>query len=697
MLLSFFDSFSIWSLLISLLISISLALVQYRKQTNKSWKFKLLLGIKSIILFILILILCNPLLLQLKAKKIKPTIAFAIDNSKSIPQRISLDSIAKIVKILDASTKSLAEKGYNVVVHSLSTLDSSSKDTQSLLFDHTQTDLNNAIQYLTQLYESDDLSGIVLVSDGVHNAGISPIYQKYSTPIYSVGIGDTSSIIDASILEVNYNKYVYSESMFPIEVEIKSNGFSNKIGNIALFSNGKKVSEKKVDFSSSGFNSVLFNTTSAKSGVNKYQVILEEVPGEFTLNNNNTSFFVNVIDDKKKVLILANHPHPDIKAIKQSLEKKKSLDVDIKTLYIGEILNKKEIAKFDLIILHDLPGFETTNSQARISKSLENYKGAKWFILGRGTNLKDFSTFNSLLNVSNAYYNYPLESYPIFEPSFKRFSFDTNPNEILELFPPLQIPTGTFSLALNADILFYQKFGNAEKKLPLMALSSFSNSKEAIWLGEGMWQWKMQEFLKNKNSDFFDELVNKTVLYLTSKENKSKLRVEPVKDVFLNNNSIVFDVSTYDDLYKEIFDQKISLKVQNSTGKVYSYDFINYTNQFKITSLPEDTYRFIATSVINNKREKSTGGFSVQNIDFESINLQADHNLLRIVSNNSGGQFYSITDINSLEKYLSKNKPTENVYEEKELSTIIDFKILLFLIIVLAGIEWTLRKRSGLY
>jgi hypothetical protein len=44
-------------------------------------------------------------------------------------------------------------------------------------------------------------------------------------------------------------------------------------------------------------------------------------PEEFTAQNNSRDAYIEVIDGKEKILLLAAAPHPDIKAIKSALEK----------------------------------------------------------------------------------------------------------------------------------------------------------------------------------------------------------------------------------------------------------------------------------------------------------------------------------------------------------------------------------------
>ena len=66
--------------------------------------------------------------------------------------------------------------------------------------------------------------------------------------------------------------------------------------------------------------------------------------------NNNQSFVIDVIDNREKVLILANTPHPDIAAIEQSISSTQTYEVEV------ALLNDftKPLKPYSLIILHQI-------------------------------------------------------------------------------------------------------------------------------------------------------------------------------------------------------------------------------------------------------------------------------------------------------------------------------------------------------
>ena len=73
---------------------------------------------------------------------------------------------------------------------------------------------------------------------------------------------------------------------------------------------------------------------------------------------------------------------------------------------------------------------------------------------------------------------------------------------------------------MRGDILLYQKTGSIVTNNPLMFFDQNLNSKSGVILGEGIWRWKLHDYLKNNNNDSFDEMILKTIQYLSVKADK---------------------------------------------------------------------------------------------------------------------------------------------------------------------------------
>jgi hypothetical protein len=86
----------------------------------------------------------------------------------------------------------------------------------------------------------------------------------------------------------------------------------------------------------------------------RLSLALQVLNNEVNVQNNTLDVFVEVLDARQKVLILAAAPHPDIGAIKQSLEDNENYEITLRMA--GDPV--ASINEYNLVILHQLPSLK---------------------------------------------------------------------------------------------------------------------------------------------------------------------------------------------------------------------------------------------------------------------------------------------------------------------------------------------------
>src|SRR5690606_15706666 len=139
-------------------------------------------------------------------------------------------------------------------------------------------------------------------------------------------------------------------------------------------SNGSTVFSKKISIGSQDyFERVNFFIKAEKAGVQRYTVSVGPVSGEVNVSNNTAVFSVEVLDNKKKISIIAYGPHPDVGALNQAL---KTLErYEVKTTIQKDW--DGNIGDADLYILHD-------PSSVILDKFSESKKPL-WIVYGANT------------------------------------------------------------------------------------------------------------------------------------------------------------------------------------------------------------------------------------------------------------------------------------------------------------------------
>src|SRR5690606_36702351 len=328
--------------------------------------------------------------------------------------------------------------------------------------------------------------------------------------------------------------------------------------------------------------------------------------------------FIDIIEGREKVLLAAAVPHPDIKAIYAALEANSNYET---TLYIPSIneapITPTELNQYDVIILHQIP-FKGGGIGNNLFELLLDNALPKWFILGNQSDIDQFNSSNGTLQIQ-ASGSEKDQVFPSFSTSFQLFKTDEKLYDALTSFPVLTVPFGSYHLAPETAVLFQQKVGAIVTEKPLFIFGRQENQKQAVLAGEGIWKWRMQEFARSNTVKSFDELVSKTVQYLSAKEDKRKFRVYTIQNEFTDTEPVVFETEVYNSLFEPIFDQTI---------------------QLQISGLPEGVYQYRAESTLDGKKVSSEGEFSIAELQLESLSLTANHHLLRKLGRNSGGNFY---------------------------------------------------------
>ena len=111
----------------------------------------------------------------------------ALDNSASVSQAIDSVELRDKLSTVQELADDLSGKGFEVVI---TTIDGTVLNSASdLSFDSQSTNLNEILKSIQSDYEGRNLGGVLLVSDGIYNQGLSPTFSPYNFEITTLGTG----------------------------------------------------------------------------------------------------------------------------------------------------------------------------------------------------------------------------------------------------------------------------------------------------------------------------------------------------------------------------------------------------------------------------------------------------------------------------------------------------------------------------
>ena len=427
-------------------------------------------------------------------------------------------------------------------------------------------------------------------------------------------------------------------------------------------------------------------------GIQQYHIRLSALNNELSLSNNETSVFIEVIESKQKVLLLANAPHPDIAAIKNAVEL--SGNYEVKTAFAADFA--QSITEYNLIILHQLPSV-SYNMNDLFSK-IKNSDVSLMFVLGAQSNVGAFNGLQTGLTIGSSN-NTVSEVQALADQNFSLFTVSDESKRMIENMPPLLAPFGVYKLTGNDYILLEQKIGNVSTQQPLLLFNQSDMRKTAVLCGEGIWRWRMKEYSEKNSQAITNDFIQKIVQYLSVKEKKSPFKIK-YKSGYNENEQLVFDAELYNESDQLINTPDVKLTINSRDGKSYPFTFSKTDKAYTLSAgyFPVGSYSFKAETKLGDKIYSQTGQFIVAALQMEQSESVADHQLLNTVAMRSGGKMIRPDQLDELKQLIRDRKDITSVsYTQKELKDLITLKWVFVLIILLLTAEWFLRKRSGGY
>jgi hypothetical protein len=655
-----------------------------------TWLFIL----RFVVVSFLLALLLSPYLLRLKKETEQPIIIFAHDNTLSLV--LTQDSAyyrSDYLNRLDSLAGQLQQQ-FNTVgylfgqeVHEGFVPD----------FMGQQTDMSILFNRVERTWQNKNIGALLLFSDGIYNHGINPIFasRSFNFPIITVALGDTTPRPDLSIHDLRYNRIVYRQSEFPIEVTVSASQARGETANLKLWHNNAVIGEEQIVITSESFSkSIVFSVEPIGTGQQRYRVEISGLQQEVNLSNNRRDFYVDVIEDKQRILILAASPHPDLGAIQSVLEDHYEVDIQF-----ARQLTAIE-PQYSLLILHQLP------SSLQDNKRIEDLLSAQpelplLFIVGNQTNLRLLNSIQSGLGIQTSGRQAMLDVFPSVDPTFSLFTLEPSQRERIDKFPPLSAHFGEYSLIVSASTIIKQKIRGIETESPLITLLTNSEGrKKGFITGTGIWRWRLHDFNQNGNHETFNTLISKLVGYLLMRMDTRPLRVYS-RNEFLINDEIKFTAELYNQSFELVNDVELRMEINSDDDEsqyLYSFQSVESAYALNAGRLPEGSYTFRAEAELGGERYAYTGNFRVLMGSIEARNIIANHELLYALSMQTQGVMLYPEQMMRIPGLLDNDSRITSVTNyNKRYEPLIGYGWLFAMVIALLFCEWLLRKINGAY
>ena len=409
----------------------------------------------------------------------------------------------------------------------------------------------------------------VLISDGNQTLGEDYVFGFDSNnKVYPLIVGDTTTYLDLKVNQINVNKYAFHKNKFPAEVFLQYAGTKNINASFSISQGNNILTKQDVTFSPTKKAQIISVLLPAdKVGLQLYTVKIASSENEKNTYNNTKKFAVEIIDQKTEIAIISSIMHPDLGALKRSIETNSARKVTI-----VKPKDVRELNKYNILILYQ-PNFEFKT----IFETNANLKINTWIVTGNDT---DYNFLNQNQSALSFKMSGQKEDYlATYNSDFNLFALD---NIGFENYPPLENPFGTISTNENLSVLLSSRIRNIETNAPLLAFADSKGIRSAYLFGENSWKWRAKSYLDKKSFEEYDVFIDKTIQYLASNDAKKSLIVNHER--FYNSGDILEITAQYFNKNYEL-DEKARLTIaviNNKTKQVKKYDLLRTSNAFKV-------------------------------------------------------------------------------------------------------------------
>lgn len=550
----------------------------------------------------------------------------------------------------------------------------------SLTFTENATQIAKVGQEASQLYRNAYMP-LLLVTDGNQTKGADFTYAfNANTQVYPVVVGDTAFVYDAHLVQANANKYVHVKNEFPIEVIAYVATLQNTNVTLEVLENKQRLYSKTfvITPSQNVINQTVMLTANSV-GLKKYEVVLKSTLQEKNLQNNTKVLGIEIIDQKSEIALVSSILHPDLGALKRSIEKNEQRKVKI-----VKPTDLEAIQSATVVLAYQpnptfLPVFNLVEKQ---NKNMFVIAGLQTDYVWLNQNQKEY-TFN-LTKQKEQYAAALTSNFEIFD--VPKLNFNA--------LPPLDFPFGNFKTNTTSNVLFNQQNRGFVTQQPLLSYHTNNGTKRVYLLGENIWKWRLESL---KESDGVDQLLDKSIQFLAIKNPKQNLVLQ-MEGLYNQTDDIVITAQFFNKNLE--LDQSAVLKAKlvnlqdNSTKNI---EFTKHTSEFVLALSDLDPGNYKLSVSEQRSKQTVTKNFEILAYNPEKQAINANINGLKQLASQTKGKVYSYHNIENLIQNLIQNpdySPTQKEITSKH--NIISYKWALALLLVLLAAEWFVRKYNGL-
>jgi uncharacterized membrane protein len=609
--------------------------------------------------------------------------------------------------------------------------------------------LREALEQLRGRYEGRDLAGVVVLSDGIATGAFAggasdpasvEFLRSLDTKVHAVWTG-ASGLKDVAVADVLVDEFAFVRTAVKIEVVVRATGYPRRRIPITLSRDDEVVRQAWIEIGPRATDvRVTFSFTPNKVGKFVYTVSTPVSDDEAVTSNNTRELVLRVIRDKIRVLQVAGEPSWDVRSLRRMLKQNPNVDlISFFILRTGEDLQPvpqeemslipfptrelfgRELPSFDVIVLQNF-NFDPYGIGAYLENIRAYVEGGGGLVMLGGP-----VSFSSGLYAGTPVARaLPVDLLPNFLPAERLLDS--------ELFAPRLTRTGEshpiaalrYETADNraawrslpelegVNIIGAPRPGAtviaehpalqlaAGKPLPIIVAGDHGEGRSLVITTDSLWRWGMVAAGRpGDDGRAYSKLWENAIRWLIRDPDLQYLRAQSDATEYYAEQPIRIDVRALDRDYTALAGATVALDVRpiGPRGDGDTVDRAELTTddageaQRHLTSLEPGVYRATARARVGDRPVEAIDLFLVRNATQELERPAASPDLLQQIASATGGRF--LADTPALPADLEFAAPRVVRVDRRADVELWSRPWLLLAALLLLGLEWGLRQRSG--
>ncbi len=625
----------VWAVIIGIIVAAGFTLYGYLRvgqPLRRLLRYSLIV-LRFLVVAILLCCLLAPVIIEKKDITPISHLSILVDTSRSMQLKdnhagkAETSRMSQVNQLLfDESSQFLEtlEGEYQVHLYRFdSALYEGTSETQNSEPEGTLTDIASAIRETAQAWRGQPNAGIVLLTDGAHNASMLSVEDiaALRTPIYAIGVGSPQPPKDIQIQNVDVLPIAYTGHETVVRVAVAQTGYATESIRVSLRESGtnRLVDAAMLTFpQDSAEQSVTLNgqritkgtqhvvelkLTPETEGNFRYKVMLPPLEGELTNANNEKTFTLKVVKAKLNVFYLEGRPRWEYAFLKRTLERDPNIEATFAVLTkkarSDSILarsdgyypqnrdaqplqfpkTREQLFKYDVLILGDLSAEHLTVGQQQAIVDFVEQRGKAVIFLPsrnalgingfRDTKLARVLPIQIPLNgcqAQEAEFSLDLTQAGRFHPMLQLTDNLERNTEIWQNLPALSRVFRGFQLRAGATTLIKKQNGE-----PILIFQRVGLGKSLLLTAEGVWNWDfgVNAFKGTTYQTTYPRFWAQVLRWMSQQSDENRIYITTASPTYAQGETVQINVRAYSHTLQPEDNAEIQLSVTSPNGSTF--------------------------------------------------------------------------------------------------------------------------------